>query len=129
MILDSVLQLTDFQPTKPSVEAKGRRICFYISSGWCNDVMAIQQHCFPDLESFLINCKSFYSPCEFATFIVVGVYIPIQGNLQEEADQLGLLGYCTVSGAYHAIPSSSLGQSDHIMIHPIPLIQAESKTF
>ncbi|KAK0134576.1 RNA-directed DNA polymerase from mobile element jockey [Merluccius polli] len=65
---------------------------FYINSGWCNDVTVIQQHCSPDLESFIINCKPFYSPCEFASFILVGVYIPPQANVQDAqrmlADQI-----------------------------------------
>ncbi len=54
-------------------------ICFYINSGWCNNVTVIQQHCSPDLESF---CKPFYSPAEFS-FILVCVYISLQANVQE----------------------------------------------
>ncbi|KAK0146722.1 hypothetical protein N1851_013929 [Merluccius polli] len=78
--------------TELSGKTKGRGICFYINSGWCNDVTVIQQHCSPDLESFIINCKPFYSPCEFASFILVGVYIPPQANVQDAqrmlADQI-----------------------------------------
>jgi hypothetical protein len=52
----------------------------------------ILQHCSPHLETFIINCKPFYSPREFASFILVGVYIPPQVNVQEAqcllADQI-----------------------------------------
>ncbi|XP_035286690.1 uncharacterized protein LOC118234332 [Anguilla anguilla] len=50
------------------------------------------QHCSPVLETFFINCKPFYSPREFASFILVGVYIPPQALVQEAqrmlADQI-----------------------------------------
>ena len=48
----------------------------------------IQQYCSPDLEYFLINCKPFYSPREFASFILVGVYIPLNANVQEAQRRL-----------------------------------------
>ncbi|KAK3525028.1 hypothetical protein QTP86_013392 [Hemibagrus guttatus] len=34
-------------------------------------------------QAFIINCKPFYSPREFSSFILVGVYIPPQGNVRE----------------------------------------------
>src|SRR4029434_4962813 len=88
-IPDSALQLAGFQlfradrHTELSGKTKGGGICFYINCGWCNDVTVIQQYCSPDLEYFLINCKPFYSPRKFASFILVGVYIPLQANVQE----------------------------------------------
>ena len=71
-----------------SGKTKGGGICFYTNSGWCNDVTVIQQHCSPDLEYFFIHCKPFYSPREFASFILVGVYIPTQANVQEAQGML-----------------------------------------
>ncbi|KAK0144347.1 RNA-directed DNA polymerase from mobile element jockey [Merluccius polli] len=98
LIPDSALHLAGFQlcradrDTELSGKTKGGGICFYINSGWCNDVTVIQQHCSPDLESFIINCKPFYSPREFASFILVGVYIPPLANVQDAqrmlADQI-----------------------------------------
>src|SRR4029434_208626 len=88
-IPDSALQLAGFQllrsdrHTELSGMTKGGGICFYINCGWCNDVTVIQQHCSPNLEYVFINCKPFYSPREFASFIMVGVYIPPQANVQE----------------------------------------------
>ena len=58
-------------------------ICFYINSGWCNDMTVIQQHCSPDLQSFIINCKPFCSPREFASFILVSIDIPLRVNVQD----------------------------------------------
>ncbi|KAG7506751.1 RNA-directed DNA polymerase from transposon BS [Solea senegalensis] len=98
LIPDSALQLAGFQlyradrDTELSGKTKGGGICFYINSGWCNDVTVIQQHCSPDLESFIIKCKPFYSPREFASFILVGVYIPPHASVQDAqrmlADQI-----------------------------------------
>ncbi len=75
-----------------TTKQKGGGICFYINSGWCNSVTVIQQHCSPDLEYFFINCKPFYSPREFVSFILVCVYISLQTSVQEAqrmlADQI-----------------------------------------
>ena len=88
-IPDAALQLTGFQlfradrDTELSGKTKGGGICFYINKGWCNDVTVILQHCSSDLETFFIHCKPFYSPREFASFILVGVYVPPEGNVQD----------------------------------------------
>ena len=88
---DSALQLAGFQlfradrHTELSGKTKGGGICFYTNCGWCNDVTVIQQHCSPD---FFIDCKPFYSPREFVSFILVGVYIPPQANVQEAQRKL-----------------------------------------
>ncbi len=48
--------------------------------------------CCSDLEALFINCKPFYSPREFHSFILVSVYIPPQAHvssaLQKLADQI-----------------------------------------
>ena len=91
---DSALQLAGFQlfradrDTELSGKTKGGGICFYLNSGWCKDVTVMLQHCSPVLETHIINCKPFYSPREFASFILVGVYIPPQNNVQEAKRQL-----------------------------------------
>ncbi|KAK3525964.1 hypothetical protein QTP70_011683 [Hemibagrus guttatus] len=88
-ILDSALQLGGFnlyradRHTELSGKTKGGGICFYTNNSWCNDVKVLSQLCSPDLEAFIINCKPFYSPREFSSFILVGVYIPPQGNVRE----------------------------------------------
>ena len=99
---DSALELAGFQlfradpDTELSGKTKGGGICFYANSGWCRDVTVILQHCSPDLETFIINCRPFYSPREFTSFILVGVYIPPQATADTVcgADQPGLRSYC-----------------------------------
>ncbi|KAK3573368.1 hypothetical protein QTP86_024117 [Hemibagrus guttatus] len=89
LIPDSVLQLGGFnlyradRHTELSGKTKGGGICFYINNSWCNDVKVLSQLCSPDLEAFIINCKPFYFPREFSSFILVGVYILPQGNVRE----------------------------------------------
>lgn len=89
LIPDSALQLAGFQLYRAdrdkelSGKTKGGGVCFYINNRWCTDVTVIHQHCSPDLEYFIINCKPFYSPREFASFTLVGVYIPPQANVQD----------------------------------------------
>ncbi|KAK0132299.1 RNA-directed DNA polymerase from mobile element jockey [Merluccius polli] len=73
LIPDSALHLAGFQlcradrDTELSGKTKGGGICFYINSDWCNDVT-------------------------FASFTLVGVYIPPQANVQDAqrmlADQI-----------------------------------------
>ncbi|XP_071356968.1 uncharacterized protein [Trachinotus anak] len=97
-IPDSALELAGFQlfradrDTELSGKTKGGGICFYANSGWCKDVTVILQHCSPDMETFIINCRPFYSPREFTSIILVSVYIPPQANVQEAqralADQI-----------------------------------------
>ena len=95
---DSGLYLPDFQllradrVTELSGKSRGGGICFYINDGWCTDVTVLKKSCSPHLETFLINCRPFYSPREFSSFILVGVYIPPQAcvteALQHLADQI-----------------------------------------
>ncbi|XP_061640830.1 bis(5'-adenosyl)-triphosphatase isoform X1 [Phyllopteryx taeniolatus] len=63
-----------------SGKTKGGGICLYINEKWCTDVTVLSTHCSPHLESLFLNCKPFYSPREFASFILAGVYIPPQAN-------------------------------------------------
>ncbi len=67
-------------------------MCFYINERWCIDVTVLKNmHC-SDLETFLINCKPFYSQREICSFILVSVYIHPQARvslaLQNLADQI-----------------------------------------
>ncbi|KAL0147490.1 hypothetical protein M9458_057205, partial [Cirrhinus mrigala] len=59
---------------------------------WCTDVTVLKKMCCPDLEALFIDCKSFYSPREFCSFILISVYIPPQAHvslaLQKLADQI-----------------------------------------
>ncbi|XP_042072371.1 uncharacterized protein LOC121813023 [Haplochromis burtoni] len=84
-IPDSALKLEGFHLLRADRQAslsgktKGGGVCFYINSGWCTDVTVIAQHCSSSLEYLFIHCKPFYSPREFASFILAAVYIPPDG--------------------------------------------------
>ncbi len=81
-IPDSALHLSGFQlfradrVTESSGKTRGGGLCFYINEGWCTDVTVLKKMCCPNLEALFINCKPFYSPQEFSSFILVSVYIP-----------------------------------------------------
>ncbi|XP_076735994.1 uncharacterized protein LOC143412342 [Maylandia zebra] len=87
-IPDCALKLEGFHLLRADRQAalsgktKGGGVCFYINSGWCTDVTVIAQHCSPSLEYLFIHCKPFYSPREFASFILAAVYIPPDADAQ-----------------------------------------------
>ncbi|XP_053272125.1 uncharacterized protein LOC128430167 [Pleuronectes platessa] len=90
----SDVELTGFQllradcDPKRSGKKRGGGICFYINHGWCSDVTEILKSCSPDLETFFIDCRPFYSPHEFTSFILAGVYIHPKANVREAQRQL-----------------------------------------
>ncbi|KAK2901605.1 hypothetical protein Q8A73_011351 [Channa argus] len=85
-IPDSVLSLPGFQLLRSDRDAestgksRGGGTCFYINDRWCSDVTVLKKMCCSDLETLFINCKPFYSPREFCSFILVSVYIPPQAH-------------------------------------------------
>uniref|UniRef100_A0A8C1G2X1 Reverse transcriptase domain-containing protein n=1 Tax=Cyprinus carpio TaxID=7962 RepID=A0A8C1G2X1_CYPCA len=97
-IPDSALHLPGFQLFRADRDAestgksRGGGTCFYINERWCTDVTLLKKMCCSDLETLFINCKPFYSPREFHSFILVSVYIPPQAHvslaLQKLADQI-----------------------------------------
>lgn len=70
------------------VKNKGGGICFCIHSGWCNNVTVIKQYCSPYLERLFHKLQTLLLPREFASFILVSVNIPRQGNVQEAQGML-----------------------------------------
>ncbi|MCJ8747486.1 hypothetical protein PDJAM_G00154020 [Pangasius djambal] len=97
-IRDSALHLTSFQlfkadrVTELSGKTRGGGLCFYINEGWCKDVTVLKKMCCSDLEALFINCKPFYSPREFSSFIMVSAYISpdahVSAALELLADQI-----------------------------------------
>ncbi len=93
-----MLHLPNFQLISADRDAKsmgkscGGGTCFYINERWCTDVTVLKKMCCSNLETLFINCKPFYSPQEFCSFILVSVYIPPQAHvssaLQILADQI-----------------------------------------
>ncbi len=96
-ILDSLLHLPNFQLIRSDCKAEstgkshGGRT-FYINERWCTDVTVLKKICCSDLKMLFINCKPFYSPWEFCSFILVSVYIPpqahVSSDIQKLADQI-----------------------------------------
>ncbi len=95
---DSPLHLPNFQLFKAdrNVESAGKSCgggtCFYINERWCTDETVLKKMCCYDLETLFINCKPFYSPREFCSFILMSVYInpqvQVSLDLQKLADQI-----------------------------------------
>ena len=85
-IPDSALHLPGFQLFRAGRDAestgksRGGGTCFYINERWCTDVTLLKKMCCSDLETLFINCKPFYSPREFCSFIL-SVYIPPQAHV------------------------------------------------
>ncbi|KAL0158529.1 hypothetical protein M9458_046605, partial [Cirrhinus mrigala] len=97
-IPDGALHLPGYQLFRADRDAestgksRGGGTCFYINERWCTDVTVLKKMCCSDLEALFIDCKPFYSPREFCSFILISVYIPPQANislaLQKLADQI-----------------------------------------
>uniref|UniRef100_A0A9J7YVU8 Reverse transcriptase domain-containing protein n=1 Tax=Cyprinus carpio carpio TaxID=630221 RepID=A0A9J7YVU8_CYPCA len=97
-VLYSALHLPGFQLFRADrdAESSGKSrvggTCFNINERWCTDVTVLKKMCCSDLEVLFVNCKLFYSPREFHSFILVSVYIPPQAQvslaLQKLADQI-----------------------------------------
>ena len=56
-----------------SQKEKGGGVCFLVNQRWCNDAKLVSQSCSVELETLIINCRPFYSPCQFSTVVLVGV--------------------------------------------------------
>ncbi len=93
-IPDNALHLPNFQLIRADRDAestgktRGSGTCFYINERWCTDVTVLKKMCCYDLETLFINCKPFYSPREFCSFILVSVYIPTQAQVSSALQKL-----------------------------------------
>lgn len=93
-IPDGALSLPGFQLFRADRDpeslgkSRGGGTCFYINTRWCTDVTVLKMMCCPDLEALFINCKPFYSPQEFCSFILVSVYIPPQAHVSLALEKL-----------------------------------------
>ncbi len=93
-IPDSALHLPGFQLIRADRNAEstgkscGGGTCFYINERCCTDVTVLKKMCCSDLEALFINCRPFYSPREFCSFILVSVYIPPQVDVSSALQKL-----------------------------------------
>ncbi len=90
------------------------------------DVTTLKMTCSPNLEALFINCKLFYSPREFSSFILMNVYVA-SGRVRESCDATAgrtniwkeptrdsnILDHCytLTKDAYHSVPWAALGLS------------------
>ena len=51
-------------------------VCFMVNKRWCIDSKLTSTLCSRDLETITVDCRPFYSPREFASIVLMGVYIP-----------------------------------------------------
>ena len=58
-----------------SQKEKGGGVCFLVNQRWCNEAKLVSLSCSVELETSIINCMPFYSPCEFFSVVLVGVYM------------------------------------------------------
>ncbi len=92
-ILDSELYLPNFQLFRTDCDAESMGN-FFISMKCGVQILyvVLNKMCCSDLETLFINCKPFYSPREFCSFILVSVYIHplahVSLALQKLADQI-----------------------------------------
>ena len=47
-----------------------------VNKRWCSDSKLTSTLCSRDLETITVDCRPFYSPREFASIVLMGVYIP-----------------------------------------------------
>ena len=59
-----------------------------VNQRWCNDAKLVSQSCSVELETLIINCRPFYSPREFSSVVLVGMYIPPEVNAAKAINQL-----------------------------------------
>lgn len=91
LIPDSALQLPGFQLLRADCskeytgKTKGGGLCFYINEVWCTDVTVLNKYCSPHLETLFINCRPFYSPQEFSSFVLVAGNILLYACVTEAA--------------------------------------------
>ena len=91
---DAAVQLEGFQlhradrDTLSSGKVCCGGVCFFVNESWCTDVSVIKQYCSNALEFIIINCRPFYSPHEFSSFILACVYIPPDAAVDEAQSAL-----------------------------------------
>ncbi len=92
-IPDNALHLPNFLLIRADHDAKsmgksrGGGTCFYINESGCTYVTVLKQICCSYLEVLFINCKPFYSPQEFCSFILMSasqIYDNTQNNNTEQ---------------------------------------------
>ena len=91
----------------------GGGICFLINDRWCKDIKMISKSCSSQLETLVINCQPFYSPREFHSIVLVGVYTDPSAPAKDILSQL----HDVITKTENLYPNSSIivtGDFNHI---------------
>ena len=65
---------------KLSHKSKGGGICIMINERWCTNSTELTHVCSPHLEYLTVKCRPSFLPREFASVIMICVYIPPEAN-------------------------------------------------
>lgn len=69
-------------------KSEGGGVCVMVNHRWCADTTIFAQSCSPLLEQITVNCRPFYSPREFSSFVIMTVYIPPDANASAAINEL-----------------------------------------
>ncbi|KAK0137856.1 hypothetical protein N1851_025938 [Merluccius polli] len=65
---------------KLSRKAKGGGVCIMINERWCTNSTELTHVCSPHLEYLTVKCRPSFLPREFASIILICIYIPPEAN-------------------------------------------------
>lgn len=115
-ILPAGFSLFRADRTAGSLKQKGGGVSFLVNDRWCTNITTIYRSCSPELEALIIQCRPFYLPREFASIILVAVYIPPQAVATSAIEQLS----AQVTELERAHPDSVLllmGDFNHVNLN------------
>ena len=96
----------------------GGGICFLVNSRWCSDIKLVSQSCSSLLETLVLDCRPFYSPREFHSVVLVGVYVDPSAPLKDVLPQL----HTVLTQTENAFPNSSIiisGDFNHVNLRKV----------
>ncbi|KAJ4922197.1 hypothetical protein JOQ06_016603 [Pogonophryne albipinna] len=93
-------------------KSKGGGICIMVNHRWCTNSTSLSHACSPLLEHLTVKCRPTYLPREFASIIIIGVYIPPEANANTTMSDLA----SHISSVENAHPDAAiivLGDFNH----------------
>lgn len=83
-----------------------------VNQRWCTNSTSLSHVCSPLMEHLTVTCRPTYLPREFASVIVIGVYIPPEANANAAVSELA----CHISDTENSYPDAAiivLGDFNH----------------
>ncbi|KAJ4939516.1 hypothetical protein JOQ06_028964 [Pogonophryne albipinna] len=93
-------------------KSKSCGICIMVNHRWCTNSTSLSHACSPLLEHLTVKCRPTYLPREFASIIIIGVYIPPEANANTTMSDLA----SHISSVENAHPDAAiivLGDFNH----------------